>query len=278
MWQARPEEEGRWALPHGEFGLEVIALIGRWRYREHGSVPQMHRMLLERGVSITERSVTNLMQRYEELVALRMQDRERLSVQLQKQGRVLLAIDGLQPDEGHEVLWVVRDCLSGNLLLARPLLSSTHKDLTTLLSEVKGGLEQMNMPIKGIISDGQSTIGSAVAEVFPAVPHQLCQFHYLRDALEPLTSADQQARRQLKKYIRGVRPLQRSLEVRQDEEAEAMRGYCLAVRSAMTADGRAPLEPSGLTLHDRLTHISHSLARVEQKKAFLQYSNSYRRF
>ena len=25
----RPEEEGRWALPHGEFGLDVIALVGR---------------------------------------------------------------------------------------------------------------------------------------------------------------------------------------------------------------------------------------------------------
>jgi hypothetical protein len=23
-----PEEEGRWALPHGEFGLDVIATIG----------------------------------------------------------------------------------------------------------------------------------------------------------------------------------------------------------------------------------------------------------
>ena len=31
----RPEEEGHWALPHGEFGLEVIALIGQWRFREH---------------------------------------------------------------------------------------------------------------------------------------------------------------------------------------------------------------------------------------------------
>ena len=60
----RPEEEGRWALPHGEFGLEVIALIGHWRFREHRSVPEMHRALLSRGVSITERSVTNLMQRY----------------------------------------------------------------------------------------------------------------------------------------------------------------------------------------------------------------------
>ena len=78
----RPEEEGRWALPHGEFGLKVIALIGRWRFREHRSVPEMHRDLLTRGVSITERSVTNLMQHYEELVALRVADHERINERL----------------------------------------------------------------------------------------------------------------------------------------------------------------------------------------------------
>lgn len=29
----RPEEEGHWALPHGECGLDVIALVGTLRYR-----------------------------------------------------------------------------------------------------------------------------------------------------------------------------------------------------------------------------------------------------
>lgn len=28
----RPEEEGAWALPHGEFGLDIIALVGNLRY------------------------------------------------------------------------------------------------------------------------------------------------------------------------------------------------------------------------------------------------------
>src|SRR5947209_4716447 len=158
----RPEEEGRWALPHGEFGLEVIALIGWWRFREHRSVPEMHQALLARGVSITERSVTNLMQRYEELVALRVADHERIKARLQKQGRVILALDGLQPDVGHEVLWVVRDCLSEEILLARPLLSSTQGDLTALLTEVKAQLEQLKEPITGVISDAEETIGSAV--------------------------------------------------------------------------------------------------------------------
>ncbi len=79
----RPEAEGSFALPHGDFGLEIIALIGRWRFREHRSVPEMHRALLARGVSITERSVTHLMQRYEELVALRVRDQERIKGRLQ---------------------------------------------------------------------------------------------------------------------------------------------------------------------------------------------------
>src|SRR5437868_3341181 len=266
----RPEEEGGWALPHGEFGLEVIALIGWWRFREHRSVPEMHRALLSRGVSITERSVTNLMQRYEELVALRVADHERIKARLQKQGHVILAIDGLQPDVGHEVLWVVRDCLSEEILLARPLLSSSQGDLTTFLSEVKEQLAQLKVPVKGVISDGEETIGSAVAFVFPEVPHQLCQFHYLRDGTKLLYDADRHAKTQLKKHVRGVRPLERALEERNDPEAEAIRGYCLAVRSSLTDDGRAPLDASGLKLQDRLTQISDSIARVEQKKVFRQ--------
>ncbi len=266
----RPEEEGCWALPHGEFGLEVIALIGSFRFREHRSVPEMHRALLTRGVGITERSVTNLMQRYEELVALRAADQERIKARLQKQGRVILAIDGLQPDVGHEVLWVARDCLSEEILLARPRLRSSQGDLTTVLTEVKEQLEQLEVPVTGVISDGQETIGSAVAFVFPEVPHQLCQFHYLKDAVDPLYEADRHAKTQLKKHVRGVRPLERALEERSDPEAQAIRGYCLAVRSSLTDDGRPPLDASGLKLQERLTQISKSIARVEGKKVFRQ--------
>jgi putative transposase len=42
-----------------------------------------------------------------------------------------LALDGLQPDVGHEVLWVLRDCLSGEVLLARSLLSATSADFSS---------------------------------------------------------------------------------------------------------------------------------------------------
>jgi hypothetical protein len=179
----------------------VIALIGQWRYSEHRSVPEMHRMLLARGISIAQRSVTQLMQRYEELVTLRITDHERIKTQLQKQGHVILAIDGLQLDVGHEVLWVVRDCLSEEILLARPLLSSTQGDLTALLTQVKDQLQELEVPVKGVISDGEDNIGSAVAFVLPKAPHQLCQFHYLKDAIDPLYEADRHAKTQLKKQL-----------------------------------------------------------------------------
>jgi hypothetical protein len=259
----RAEEEGAWALPHGEFGLDIITVIGQLRYGEHRSIPEIHHRLVQRGVGIAQRTVTDQLERYEELVALHLADEERLQERLRQQEQVLLAIDGMQPDVGHEVLWVIRDCLSGEVLLARTLLSSTRGDLAGLLGEVK---EAVPVPIRGVISDGQQTIRQAVARQLPGVPHQLCHFHYLDEAADPIFQADRHAKTELKKLVRGVRPLERSLEGQEDKQSEAMRSYCLAVRSALTDDGHPPLCACGLKLHDRLAQISDSLARVEEKR------------
>lgn len=263
----QPEQEGAFALPQGEFGLHVIALVGALRHAEHRSVPEIHRELSGRGVAVSERTVTNLLDRYEELVALRLTDRTHLPEKLGEQGRVVLALDGLQPDVGHEVLWVVRECLSGEVLLARSLLSATEESLVNLLREVAGELE---VPVVGVVSDGQHPIRRAVARVFPKAPHQLCQFHYLREAAKEVYEADRHAKKELKKRVGGVRPIERELEGRQDPEAEAVRGYCLAVRSAITDDGRPPLSASGIKLHDRLGAIGNSIERVDTKGGFQQ--------
>src|SRR6516162_7332536 len=259
----RPEGEGRFALPKHEFGLDVIASIGALRYAEHRSVPEIHQALLARDVGASERTVTNLLDRYDELLAVALSDDRRLKQLLAEQGRVLLALDGLQPDVGHEVLWVLRDCLSGEVLLAKSLLSARQQDLAQLIGQVRDGL---TVPIVGVVSDGQHSIRKAVAQALPGVPHQLCHFHYLREAARPLYEADRHAKKELKKRIRGVRPLERSLEGRSDAEAEAARGYCDAVRSALTDDGRPPLEAPGLRLQERLEAVAASLDRVAEKR------------
>ena len=262
----RPEEEGRWALPHGEFGLDVIALVGMLRYTSHRSIPEIHQALCDRGVPIAQRTVAHLLQRYEELVALHLAEKPRLRERFQEQGQVILALDGLQPDVGHEVLWVLRDCLSGEVLLARSLLSACEADLADLLREAQQVLD--GVPIRGVISDGQHSIRNAVQTVLPDVPHQLCHFHYLREAAKPVYEADRHAKKELKKRIRGVRPIERAVEKRNDTEAEVIRGYCLAVRSALTDDGRLPLEAPGLELHERLSAIVASLTRVSEKGGY----------
>ncbi len=258
----RPEIEGALALPQHEVGLDVIALVGALRYGMHQSVPEIHSHLQERGVAIAERTVTYLLERYDELLALSLADPERLRAVTAREGRVILALDGLQPDVGHEVLWILRDCLSGEVLLAKSLLSATAEDLAALLQSVAQGL---TVPVVAVLSDGQHSIRRAVAQALPGVPHQLCHFHYLREAARPIYEADRHAKKLLKKHVRGIRVLEREVESRTDVEAEVVRGYCAAVRSALTDDGRPPLSASGLVLQERLARIEASLVEAEKK-------------
>jgi hypothetical protein len=182
---------------------------------------------------------------------------------------VILAVDGLQPDVGHEVLWVIRDVLSGEILPARSLLSSCRADLAKLLGEARAVLRiegAAGVPIVGVISDGQHSIRDAVAEALPGVPHQLRQFHHLREAARPVYEADRRAKVALEEKVRGVRPIERAVEGRDDEEARAIRGYCAAVRTSRTADGRPPLAAPGLKLHDRLAQVARSPDEVASER------------
>jgi hypothetical protein len=142
------------------------------------------------------------------------------------------------------------------------LLSATPDDLAQLLHEVQ---QALLVPLVGVITDGQSSLRAAVAQALPGVPHQLGHCHSLREAATPLYAADRHAKKTLTKRVRGIRPIARKLEGRTAPEAEIMRGYCRAVRSALTDEGRPPLAASGLTLHTRLCAIATSLERVEKR-------------
>ena len=269
----RPAAEGRLALPKHAFGLDVIAWVGHHRYAQHRSIPEIHHALVTRGVAVAQRTVTNLLERYDDLLSLTLQDPERLRRLTAPQGRVILALDGLQPDMGHEVLWVFRDCLSGELLLAQSLLSASPKDLTTLLHQVQRALR---VPIAAVISDGQRSIRKAVQHALPNIPHQLCHFHYLREAAKPISEADRHAKKARKKCVRGVRPIERQLAARTDPEAHVIRGYCSVVRRALTDDGRPPLDASGLKLQGHLRAITESLERVEKRGPYPRRSPGFR--
>jgi hypothetical protein len=74
----RPEAEPHFALPYHEFSLDVKALVGRLRHAEHRSIPEIHQDLTGRGLVVAQRTVTNLLDRYDELRALATADPKRL--------------------------------------------------------------------------------------------------------------------------------------------------------------------------------------------------------
>jgi hypothetical protein len=91
--------------------------------------------------------------------------------------------------------------------------------------------------------------------------HQLWHCPYLQEVAKPVYEADRPAKQALQKRVRGVRPIERRLAGRSAPEAEVVRGYWAAGRSALTDAGRPPLEAAGLKRHDRR---SASAARLAQ--------------
>ena len=60
------------------------------------------------------------------------------------------------------------------------------------------------------------------------------------------------------------------MDGREDEEAQIIRGYGAAVRGALADAGKAPLEPGGVQLQERLAAIDASLSRAGQKRGACQ--------
>jgi hypothetical protein len=253
----RPEKEGALVLPYYTFALEVVARIGELRYGEHQTVDEIAKELRQSGVSISIKEAQSLSEVFLALVETCLKADRQVVEQLKQQGGIILAIDGIQPEKGNETLWLLRDVLSERALAARNLLSSGSVEIAPLIAEVKS----LGVPILGVISDKQASVCLAVEKELPDAPHQLCQFHYLRDLAQPVCEADRKLKKQLKQKVRGIREVERKVGRAQEAEAATVRGYCVAVREVMRDDGKYPLEPAGITLYDKLNKIRDSLDR-----------------
>lgn len=191
----RPEAEGRVALPQHEFGLDVVVQIGQWYNHERRSLPEIHVALRTLQLPISPSTVANLLERYTALMALSVLDYSRLHAITSAQGRIILGLDALQPDAGHAALWMLRECLSGEILLVRSLHAASAADLAALIAEVRDAL---TVPVVAVASDGQPSIRKAFACAMPGVPHRLYQVQSLRPAAQPAYEAGRHAELELR--------------------------------------------------------------------------------
>lgn len=203
-------KKGGWVLPQGACGLDVIALGGTRRYQHQRRIPQIHEDVLTRGLVLAQRTGTDQRSRSEERLAWHLADHKRRGERLTHQKQVVLARDGLHPDVGHELLGVLRDCCSGEVLVARNLLGATEKDLVALLVEAASVCHQLTIPIPAVITGGQRSIRNAVASALPTLAHQRSHVHSLREAAKASAAADLHAKKERQKQVCGVRPLERA--------------------------------------------------------------------
>jgi hypothetical protein len=258
-----PPEEARLALPKFIYGLDVLTEIARQRWALRQSLSEIHAALRTTyDLPISERSVDYAMQTWQELAtASVLRDRRRIAA-LKAQGGIILGIDGLQPEKGHETLYLLRDAISHTNLLTRSLTNSSATHLVVLIEEVKA----MGIPILGVVTDKQHSLVLAVDKALPDTPHQLCQFHFFRNLAQPVADADRAMKKRIKKTLRGIAPVERSLVSHADAAGVAQAtAYCIALRATLTDTGKPPLDPGGLKMVTRLQQVDQSLATSREK-------------
>jgi len=186
--------------------------------------------------------------------------------QVQANGGLILSIDGIQPDKGNETVYLVRDVLTGRVLAAENVRESSTATIKQLLAPVVA----LGVPIRGAITAAQESLLQAVAELWPGTPHQLCHFHYLREASRLMYEADRAVKVAVRKQITlRVRDLRRQLETAppaadpgEAAQLAVLAEYAVGVQTAANSDGTQPLHYGGVALDEALMEIAASLAEL----------------
>jgi len=300
-----PELEITLALPQVAIGWDVFCWIGHRRCSRHMAISLIQSELLDDyQIKLSEDAIEAYIRRYQVMLAARQQDAELLRRQYESVAEIILCIDGLQPEKGHETLYVVRELTQKRVWFAEPLLSATQDEVRRLIQKAKEWAETLGTPVGLWVSDKQDAFVKGIAREFPDVPHRYCDNHFLRDVAKPVLEADSHAKVQMRKKVRGLRTIEQAVLQRPKAETKGestpdapeatstataadrsaavadptdsvVLDYCAAVRGILNDDQGGPLEPPGLRMAGALHEIQESLQRnLDVKKGGSKRSNS----
>ena len=217
-----PLAEAQITLPRWRIGWDVFCWMGYRRFAQHWSVPQLQAELRDSyHIRLSDDAITDSLGRYKVMVAARQQDASVLAEVYRDRKSLILSIDGLQPEKGHEVLYVVRELGAKRIWFAQALLSSSTAEIMQLIYKAKQWADQLGKPVEVWISDKQDAFVKAIAAEFPGVAHRYCQNHFLRDVAKPMLDADSHAKVKMRQKVRGLRAIERQVQDQQREEAAA---------------------------------------------------------
>ena len=302
-----PELEITIALPKMAIGWDVLCWIGHRRCSRHWAISQIRSELQDAyDIKLSEDSIARYIQRYQVMLAARQQDLKALRRQYRSVRKIILSIDGLQPEKGHETLYVVRELTKKRIWFAKPLLSATEDEVRQLIAKAREWAEAIGKPVVLWLSDKQDAFVKGIAAEFPGVPHRYCENHFVRDVAKPVLEADSHAKVQMRRKVRGLRKIEQAVLKQQNAEAstslteddpeatvrvlvgpakrpapeadsagDVVLAYCAAVRRILNEDQGGPLHPPDLRMAEALQEVRESIQRnLDAKKGESQRRNS----
>jgi hypothetical protein len=234
-----PLAETALALPGWLIGWDVFCWIGHRRCARHWSVPQIRRELADSyHIPLSSDAIEVYIDRYQAMLAARHQDPAALAAEYQQVKELILTIDGIQPEKGHETLYVVRELSAQRVWFAEALLSSAEAEVRRLLAQARQWAQRLGKPVRLWISDKQDAFVKGIANEFPEVPHRYCANHFLRDLAKPVLEQDSHAKVKMRKKVRGLREIERQvLDNRRKAEASSAAGVTSPQATAACASG-----------------------------------------
>jgi hypothetical protein len=302
-----PELEVTIAPPHWAIGWDVFCWIGHRRFSRHSSISQIQVDLRDdSAIKLSDDAIAKSIRRYQVMLAARQQDLEALRRHYQAVDQIILSIDGLQPEKGHETLYVVRELTGKRVWFAEALISATADEVRRLIAQAKQWADALGKTVALGISDRQDAFVTGIAAEFPDVPHRSCANHFLRDVAKPILEADSHTKVQMRQKVRGLRKIEQAVlkdrrtsgeenlathdpigaitpsaepansdRPRADSACDVVLDYCAAVRGILNDAQGGPLHPPGLRMAEALTEIRASIQRdLDAKKGASQRRNS----
>ena len=147
-----------------------------------------------------------------------------------------------------------------------------HDDIEAFLGRLKTALDERNLTLKGITTDGSALYPDPLRQVFGDVPHQLCTFHVIKELTKGILKAVAKERERLAKF----KPkLKRGRPSSKDKEARrlARKSKCIGQKISDVFQDRflfvkRHLKPSE---RKRLWYITRGLPQLRKLREIMEH-------
>ncbi len=202
----KPAEFNNLIFPGLSYGIDIIAEMGLLRFQEHKTIKEVYNCITGKydHIEITQRHLQNVVNKIMYVMESSALDPKIMKERLLKKNRnikgLVFSADGLEPEKGNEILYVVRETQTGEVLYSKFLeFSDTETIKKEIYQPLKKLAKAMNLPVLGLIADKQKALTTAFEEVFPGVPIQHCQSHFLKAMRKPIQEKSQKMAKEIKK-------------------------------------------------------------------------------